>query len=89
LRWEGSGVNEKGIDSKTGNILVEIDPKYFRPAEVDILIGDPSKAFFHLGWRPKVCLSELIKIMVINDIKLAEQEVHLKNGGYTIKNYYE
>jgi GDPmannose 4,6-dehydratase len=89
LRWEGSGISEKGIDTKTEKARVEIDPKYFRPAEVDILIGDPSKAFSRLGWRPKVQLPELIKMMVIHDIKLAEKEVHLKNGGYTVKNYYE
>jgi GDPmannose 4,6-dehydratase len=89
LHWQGSGINEKGIDFKTGNILVEIDPKYFRPAEVDILIGDPSKALSRLGWKPKVRLSELIKMMVSHDMKLAEKEVHLKNGGYTVKNYYE
>jgi GDPmannose 4,6-dehydratase len=89
LQWDGVGIHEKGIDTKTGNILVEIDPKYFRPAEVDILIGDPSKALSRLGWRPKVRLSELIKMMVSHDIKLAEKEVHLKNGGYAVKNYYE
>jgi GDPmannose 4,6-dehydratase len=89
LCWEGSGIDEKGIDSNTGNLVVEIDPKYFRPAEVDILIGDPSKAFSHLGWRPKVCLSELITMMVSHDMKLAEKEIHLKNGGYAVKNYYE
>jgi GDPmannose 4,6-dehydratase len=89
LRWEGAGINEKGIDIKTGNIHIEIDPKYFRPTEVDILIGDPSKAASYLGWKPKVHLPELIKMMVSHDIKLAEKEVHLKNGGYTVKNYYE
>ena len=89
LNWEGTGINEKGIDHDTGRILVEIDPRYFRPAEVDILIGDPSKALSVLGWKPKVQLPELIKMMVIHDLKLAEKELHLKNGGYGIKNYYE
>ncbi|MHB9292424.1 GDPmannose 4,6-dehydratase [Hollandina sp. SP2] len=89
LRWEGTGIDEKGMDHKTGKILVEIDPKYFRPAEVDLLIGDPSKAISCLGWKPKVCLSELVKMMVSHDMKLAEKEVHLKNGGYGVKNYYE
>jgi GDPmannose 4,6-dehydratase len=89
LHWEGSGVNEKGVDAETGGVLVEIDPKYFRPAEVDLLIGDPSKALSRLGWKPKVRLPELIKMMVSHDIKLAEKEVHLKNGGYAVKNYYE
>ncbi|MDR2942309.1 MAG: GDP-mannose 4,6-dehydratase [Treponema sp.] len=89
ITWEGKGINEKGIDKNTGNILVEIDPRYFRPAEVDILIGDPSKAYAQLGWKPKVQLPELVKMMVSNDFKLAEKEQYLKNGGYEIKNYYE
>jgi GDPmannose 4,6-dehydratase len=89
ITWEGQNVNEKGIDRDTGKILVEIDPRYFRPAEVDILIGDPSKAYAQLGWKPKVQLPELVKMMVANDIKLVEKEQHLKNGGYEIKNYYE
>lgn len=89
LTWEGSGVNEKGIDADTGEVRVEIDPRYFRPAEVDLLIGDPSKAMKTLGWKPKVQLPELVKMMVENDIRLAEKELHLKNGGYKVKNYYE
>jgi GDPmannose 4,6-dehydratase len=89
IRWEGKGIEEKGIDSNTGKVIVEIDPRYFRPAEVEILIGDPSKAFSRLGWKPKVQLPELVKMMVAHDVKLAEKEVHLKNGGYGVKNYYE
>jgi len=87
--WEGSGIDERGIDRDTGKILVEIDPRYFRPAEVDILIGDPSKAFSRLGWRPRVQLAELVKMMVDNDVKQAQREQYLKNGGYEVKNYYE
>jgi GDPmannose 4,6-dehydratase len=89
INWQGEGVNEKGIDSDTGRVLVEIDPRYFRPAEVEILIGDPSKALSKLGWKPKVQLPELVKMMVENDLKLAEKELYLKNGGYEVKNYYE
>jgi GDPmannose 4,6-dehydratase len=89
LRWEGRGLDEKGIDSATGKTLVEIDPRYFRPAEVDLLLGDPTKAITKLGWKPKVQLPELIKMMVSNDMKLAEREVHLQNGGYKTENYYE
>jgi GDPmannose 4,6-dehydratase len=89
ISWDGSGINEKGLDKNTGKILVEIDPRYFRPAEVDILIGDPAKAFSKLQWKPKVQLPELIKMMVQSDFKLAQRELHLKNGGYTVKNYYE
>lgn len=89
LKWEGEGVNEKGFDCATGKVLVEIDPRYFRPAEVELLIGDPSKAKAKLGWTPRVQLPELVKMMVANDIKLAEKELHLKKGGYEVKNYYE
>ena len=63
LTWKGKGVNEKGLDKKTGKIIVEIDPKYFRPAEVDILLGDYSKAKKQLGWEPKVKFNELVDIM--------------------------
>jgi len=89
IKWEGSGVNEKGINIDTGKALVEIDPRYFRPAEVDILIGDPSKAFSRLGWKPKVQLPQLVKMMVDNDVKLAQKEQYLRNGGYEVNNYYE
>jgi GDPmannose 4,6-dehydratase len=65
--WKGKGVKEKGIDKKTGNIIIEIDPKYFRPAEVDILLGDYSKAKKKLGWKPKVKFKELVKIMTTVD----------------------
>lgn len=89
LRWEGEGVNERGIDPKTGKTLVEIDPRYFRPAEVELLIGDPTKANKKMGWKPRVQLPELVKMMVENDMKLAEKELYLKNGGYQVKSYYE
>ncbi|MCL5004779.1 MAG: GDP-mannose 4,6-dehydratase [Patescibacteria group bacterium] len=64
LVWEGEGINEKGIDKKSGKTIIEIDPMYMRPAEVDLLIGDYSKAKEKLGWEPKVKFKELVKIMV-------------------------
>ncbi|WP_018248088.1 GDP-mannose 4,6-dehydratase [Orenia marismortui] len=73
IEWEGEGVNERGIDKKTGKVLVEIDPKYFRPAEVDLLIGDPTKAKEELGWEPKVKFGELVRIMVEADLKAIER----------------
>ena len=70
LRWEGEGVDEKGIDVSTGRGLVEVDPKYFRPAEVDQLLGDPSKARKLLGWNPqKTSFEDLVKIMVRHDMR--------------------
>ena len=77
LRWEGEGVEEKGIDTNTGKTLVEVDPKYFRPAEVDQLLGDPSKAKTLLGWNPnKTSFEELVKIMVQHDMKKVRHLYH-------------
>jgi len=67
LEWVGEGINEKGIEKRTGRVRVEIDPKYFRPTEVDLLVGDASKAKKKLGWEPKVKFEELVKIMVRAD----------------------
>lgn len=64
IQWQGSGLQEKGVDAKTGKVLIEIDPNYYRPTEVDLLLGDASKAKEILGWEPKVKFEELIKLMV-------------------------
>ena len=69
LEWRGEGRNEIAIDTKTGNKIVSIDEKYFRPTEVDILLGDSSKAKEQLGWEPKTSLQEIVKMMVDSDIK--------------------
>ena len=89
LRWTGMNVDEKGIDELTGKVMVEIDPAYFRPAEVDILVGDSSKAKDKLGWVPKVKLPELVKMMVAEDLKIAERDVHLKSGGFEVNTFHE
>lgn len=74
LRWEGEGVNEKGIDTATGKVLVEVDPKYFRPAEVEQLLGDPTKARTLLGWNPrKTSFEELVRLMVRHDMKFVKK----------------
>jgi GDPmannose 4,6-dehydratase len=69
LAWQGSGVDETGVDTITGRTIVRIDPRYFRPAEVDILIGNPAKAKQKLGWEPTVKFEELVKIMMDADVK--------------------
>lgn len=74
LEWKGTGVHEKGIDAETGNIVIEIDPKYFRPTEVDLLLGDPTKARQKLNWCPKVTFEGLVRMMVDADMKEAEAE---------------
>ena len=77
LRWEGTGVDEKGIDVNTGKILVEVDPKYFRPAEVEQLLGDPTKAKTLLGWNPtQTSFPELVKIMVRHDMEYVRKLSH-------------
>ncbi|AJE04198.1 GDP-mannose 4,6-dehydratase [Geobacter pickeringii] len=74
LEWRGSGVNEQGVDANTGKVLIEIDPRYFRPAEVDLLLGDPSKAKARLGWQPKTDFERLVAMMTDADLALAERE---------------
>lgn len=77
LRWEGEGVKERGIDIATGRVLVEVDPKYFRPAEVETLLGDPTKAKELLGWNPsKTSFEELVRIMVRHDVAYVQSHKH-------------
>jgi GDPmannose 4,6-dehydratase len=89
IEWRGKGVAEKGIDASNGSEIVLIDPRYFRPAEVELLLGDSSKARRELGWQPKVKFDELVRMMVAADLKQAEREMHLKKNGFEVGNYYE
>ena len=82
--WEGEGVNEIGRRSDNGKIVIRVDPRYFRPAEVDQLLGNPKKAFEKLKWSPTTSLEELISEMVINDKKEAERELYLKKNGFNV-----
>ncbi len=79
LTWQGEHENEKGIDSKTGRMVIEIDKKYFRPAEVDLLLGDATKARTNLGWRPRVDFDGLVTMMTNSDMAAAEKELR-SNG---------
>ena len=74
LEWQGKGVHEKGIDATSGRVVIEIDSRYFRPAEVDLLLGDPSKAKRQLGWQPKTDFESLVVMMVDADLALMERE---------------
>lgn len=89
IEWKGEGVDEKGIDSKTGKVLVEIDERYFRPAEVDLLVGDFSKAKEQLGWEPTTKVEELIREMVAEDTALFRRDKFLLEGGHNILNFHE
>lgn len=89
IKWEGENINEKGIDVKTGKVLVEVDPNYFRPTEVELLIGDATKAKNELGWEPKIKLDQLVKEMIAKDLELFEKDRILKEKGHTVYNYNE
>jgi GDPmannose 4,6-dehydratase len=82
IEWRGQGVEETGIDGKSGKTVVRIDPQYFRPTEVDLLIGDPSKAHRTLGWKPKTSFADLVKQMVAGDLAIARREV--ANGNHPV-----
>lgn len=89
LKWEGSGLKEKGVDKRTGRVLIEVDSRYFRPAEVDSLLGDARKARKVLGWRPKTTFKQLVKEMVEADLEEAKREQHLKNGGFHVQDRHD
>ncbi len=78
-----------GIKARLGQRLVGVDPAYFRPTEVDLLLGDPTKAMTQLGWKPEYQLPDIVADMMTSDIRLMKKDAYLQAGGYTIKNYYE
>lgn len=84
IQWQGKDINEKGINKATGEVIIEIDPRYFRPAEVDLLLGDATKAQQKLGWKPKYTLPMLVKEMIEEDYKEAEKENFLRKEGYEV-----
>ncbi len=84
IQWQGHGPDEKGIDAETGRTIVEIDPRYFRPTEVETLWGDPSKAKRVLGWQPKISFEEMVAEMVHSDLRQAEKDLHMRRGGFEI-----
>jgi GDPmannose 4,6-dehydratase len=76
IEWRGNSADEKGVDAKTGEVLVAIDPRYLRPTEVDLLLGDPTKAREQLGWQHKTTFAELIREMVQADLEAVALERH-------------
>lgn len=78
IKWQGEGVEEVGIDDATGKVVVKVNPKFFRPAEVDILIGDPTKAETKLGWEREISFKDLVQRMMKNDMKLVEKEIKIR-----------
>ena len=89
VAWEGEGAAEIGRSTETGHVLVQIDPRYFRPTEVDFLLGDPTKAREKLGWQPRMSFDKLVKVMVENDLKEAERDHLVQCKGYTVYNHFE
>jgi GDPmannose 4,6-dehydratase len=89
IRWEGQGLQEKGIDDKTGMTIVSIDQRYFRPTEVETLIGDSTKATEKLGWRPRISFSELVKEMVATDLNEAKKDLMCQQEGFQTFDHLE
>ena len=89
IEWEGTGVHETGKNAENGNVLVQVDPRYFRPTEVESLLGDSSKARSRLGWKPEVSFDELVKRMVREDLKEAERDQLCENAGFRTFNHFE
>ena len=77
VQWQGSGVDEIGVDAATGKTIVSVNKKFFRPAEVDVLLGNPAKAEEKLGWKREISFSQLVERMVRNDLKLVEEELKI------------
>jgi GDPmannose 4,6-dehydratase len=89
IEWRGAGVDEKGFDAGTGKCLVEVDPRYFRPSEVESLLGDASRAREELGWTPRITFDALVKEMMTEDMRLAERDALVRSKGFRHYNQNE
>ncbi|MBP2644199.1 MAG: GDP-mannose 4,6-dehydratase [Firmicutes bacterium] len=87
--WRGTGLEEKGIDSASGKEIVHVDPHYFRPAEVYLLLGDPTKARKKLGWKSETSFEQLVSMMVTEDFKNVERDLLCKKNGFRVRNWSE
>jgi len=89
IEWRGEGIDEKGYDKASGNCLVEVDPRYFRPTEVETLLGDPANAKAKLGWVPKITFEEMVQEMMAHDLELAKRDALVVSEGFQAFNYHE
>ena len=89
IRWEGNGVDEKGYDEESGNLVVAVDSNYFRPTEVETLLGDPTKAKQKLKWEPKITFEEMIHEMMESDINIAKRDSLVKEHGFKAPDFNE
>ncbi len=89
MEWQGEGLDEIGIEKNSGKTIVRVDSRYFRPTEVETLLGDPTKAKEKLGWVPEITFEELVKEMIVEDMKIAERDQVIREKGYKAYNYFE
>lgn len=89
IEWRGRGVEEHGVDTRSGKIVVRVDPRYFRPAEVDSLLGDPTKARIRLGWTPEITFDALVKEMIAEDLQIARRDAVIAREGFKTYRYTE
>jgi len=89
VRWQGSGVEETGVDAKTGRTIIRVDPRYFRPTEVETLLGDPTRARERLGWTPEIGFDTLVQEMVEADLEIARRDAMIQREGYKVCRYAE
>jgi GDPmannose 4,6-dehydratase len=89
IEWRGNGADEHGVDTRTGNAVVKVDPRYFRPTEVDTLLGDATKARTKLGWKPEHSFADLVDEMVREDLQLAKRDAAIARGGFKTYRYRE
>jgi GDPmannose 4,6-dehydratase len=89
IEWRGTGLGECGVDAASGRTLVRIDPRYFRPTEVETLLGDASKAKNELGWTPRTSFEELVREMVESDLRIAQRDAHVVRGGFRAPSFHE
>ncbi len=89
IAWQGTGAGETGVDARSGDTIVRVDPRYFRPTEVPTLLGDATKAREKLGWQPRTTFEELVREMVASDRQLAERDALVRNSGYQTFDYHE
>jgi GDPmannose 4,6-dehydratase len=82
VEWRGKGVDEQGVDTKSGKAVVRVDPRYFRPTEVDTLLGDPTKARTLLGWKPELSFDDLVSEMVTRDVEIAKRDAVVAREGF-------
>ena len=89
IKWEGDGLDEVGIDGKSGKRIIAVDSRYFRPTEVDTLLGDPSRAKEKLGWEPKIGMEQLVEEMIRSDLHEAKRDAMVADAGYKSYDYHE